>query len=138
MSRYISEKLKELVAKRAGHVCEYCLVHEDDLVFGCQIDHILSIKHGGETVHENLGYSSLVDNMNKGSDLGSVLPPNNKLIRFFNPRSDKWNEHFEHADGFIKPKTKIGEVTARILQFNAPERVQRRQLLLSAGKYPGK
>lgn len=138
MSRYISEKIKALVAKRAGNVCEYCLVHEDDLVFGCQIDHILSIKHGGETVPENLAYSCLVDNVNKGSDLGSVVPPNKKLIRFFNPRTDEWNEHFEHSNGFINPKTKIGEATARILQFNAPERVQRRQLLILAGKYPSK
>ncbi len=127
-----------MVSKRAGHVCEYCLVHEDDLVFGCQIDHIFSIKHGGETNPENLAYSCLVDNLNKGSDLGTVLPPGKKLIRFYNPRSDKWNEHFEHSNGSILPKTKIGEATMKILQFNAPERVQRRQLLALAGKYPGK
>lgn len=73
MSRNIPEKLMAMVAQRASHVCEYCLVHQDDLVFGCQIDHILSLKHGGETLPENLAYSCLTDNINKGSDIGTVL-----------------------------------------------------------------
>ncbi len=136
MSRNIPEKLKSLVAKRAGHACEYCLVHQDDLIFGCQIDHILSIKHGGKTLPDNLAYSCLVDNVNKGSDLGTVLLPGKKPIRFFNPRTDKWHEHFELSDGLILPKTKIGEAIVKILQFNSPERVLRRQLLMQAGKYP--
>ena len=136
MSRNIPEKLRSLVEKRAGHVCEYCLVHQDDLIFGCQIDHILSLKHGGATHPDNLAYSCLPDNVNKGSDIGTVLLPGKKLTRFFNPRTDKWAEHFTLSDGLILPKTKIGEATVKIFQFNAPERVLRRQLLISAGKYP--
>ncbi|MCF8246123.1 MAG: HNH endonuclease [Saprospiraceae bacterium] len=138
MSRNIPEKLRVMVANRADHVCEYCLMHQDDLVFGCQIDHILSLKHGGETLPENLAYSCLTDNINKGSDIGTVLLPDRKLTRFFNPREDKWEDHFTISEGHILPKTQIGEATVKILQLNAPDRVLRRQLLMLVGKYPGR
>jgi len=136
MSRNIPDKLRSLVAKRAGYACEYCLVHQDDLIFGCQIDHILSLKHGGETHPDNLAFSCLPDNINKGSDIGTVLLPGKKLTRFFNPRTDKWTEHFTLSEGLILPKTKIGEATVKILQLNSHERVLRRQLLMLVGKYP--
>jgi len=47
MASEVSERLRRQVAERAYHVCEYCLLHEDDTFWGCQIDHIISRKHGG-------------------------------------------------------------------------------------------
>ena len=35
------------MGERAYHVCEYRLIHEDDTFWGCQVDHIISPKHGG-------------------------------------------------------------------------------------------
>jgi hypothetical protein len=49
MASDVSEQLRRQVAERAYHVCEYCLFHEDDTVWGCQVDHIISRKHGGLT-----------------------------------------------------------------------------------------
>lgn len=40
MSSYVSAALRRLVAVRAEALCEYCLMHEDDAVFGCEFDHI--------------------------------------------------------------------------------------------------
>lgn len=42
-------EIRLAVAIRADYLCEYCLIGEDDTFFGCQIDHIISRKHGGET-----------------------------------------------------------------------------------------
>ncbi|WP_337907218.1 hypothetical protein [Iningainema tapete] len=36
----------------------------------------------------------------------------------------------------IQPLTDIGEVTARILQFNSDERILERQALIASGRYP--
>jgi hypothetical protein len=47
MSSYVSAELRRLVANRANHKCEYCLIHEEDTFFGCEVDHIISLKHGG-------------------------------------------------------------------------------------------
>ncbi|MFN4255917.1 MAG: HNH endonuclease [Saprospiraceae bacterium] len=137
MSRFIPDKMRAFVAERADHICEYCLIHEDDLVFSGQIDHIISLKHGGPTHPDNLAYSCIICNGNKGSDVGSVLLPLQVFVRFFNPRSDEWGEHFELADsGKILPKTDIGQATAKILDFNASERVAQRKALMLTGKYP--
>ena len=138
MSRSIPDKLRLLVAERAGFACEYCLVGQDDLIFSCQVDHIISLKHGGKTVAENLAYSCLPCNVSKGSDVGSIVSSQGKFTRFFNPRRDNWSDHFSLSDGIILPKSLIGEATVRIFQFNAPERVLRRRLLATAGRYPGR
>ncbi len=44
-------------------LCEYCLIHEDDTFFGCEVDHIISQKHGGPTEPENLAYACLPCNV---------------------------------------------------------------------------
>lgn len=136
MSNIISDELRHLVASRAGSLCEYCLIHEDDTYFGCEVDHIISLKHGGPTDADNLAYSCLICNRRKGSDLGSVLDPGGVIIRFFNPRRDSWKEHFKLDSAIISPQTEIGEVTARILGFNTPERILERETLITVGRYP--
>lgn len=50
MSRYISELIHQLVKERAKYRCEYCLMPEKDAFYKHQVDHIISIKHKGETI----------------------------------------------------------------------------------------
>ncbi|WP_306790444.1 hypothetical protein [Tolypothrix sp. FACHB-123] len=57
-------------------------------------------------------------------------------MRFFNPRRDFWGEHFQLNAAVIQPITDIGEVTARILDFNGDERIIERQALIASGQYP--
>jgi hypothetical protein len=133
---YIPAEVRRLVIGRAGRRCEYCLIHEDDTYFGCEVDHVVSEKHGGLTVAENLAYACLVCNRYKGSDLGSILVPSGDLIRFFNPRIDAWSDHFSLDGAIIKPLTAIGQVTERIFRFNAIERLMEREALRAIGRYP--
>ncbi len=102
---YVSAKLRRLVIRRAESLCEYCLIHEADSYFGCEVDHIVSEKHGGETSEENLALSCFFCNRSKGSDLGSISPTTGELTRFFNPRIDRWSDHFALAGALIVPKT---------------------------------
>ena len=95
MSRYIAENIRQSVALRAFQRCEYCRVHKDDLFFVFQIDHIISIKHGGLTELENLAYVCSPCNQFKGSNLGTYLPGSKRLVRLFNPRKDRWFAHFD-------------------------------------------
>lgn len=136
MDRYIPDWLRRLVATRANYCCEYCLLHQDDTFFGCEVDHIISMKHGGQTVENNLAYTCFICNRRKGSDIGSILWKTGDLIRFFNPRTDSWKEHFILEGAIIKPQTDIGEVTARILDFNNSDRILERQVLIEVGRYP--
>jgi HNH endonuclease len=130
MSRTIPDTLRQFVAERANFSCEYCRLPNIGRFISFHIEHIRSLKHGGQTVKENLAYSCPHCNYHKGSDIGTFLDDDH-LIRFFNPRKDEWGEHFEILNGVIYPKTKIAEATAKILQFNTPERIIYRRELLS-------
>ncbi len=90
MGRTVSAALRRLVAERANFLCEYCLIHEEDTFFGCQVDHIISIKHGGLSEPENLAYACPFCNRSKGSDIGSIVAGTGSLCRFFDPRRDHW------------------------------------------------
>ena len=136
MSSYVSAELRRLVAIRAGNRCEYCLIHEDDTYLGCEVEHIISIKHGGITEESNLAYACMICNRRKGSDLGSIGWQSGELVRFYNPRVDKWKEHFMLEEATIKPLTQIGDVTVRIFGFNTEERILERQELISLSRYP--
>jgi len=135
---YIGAELRRLVIARAESLCEYCLLHEDDTFFGCEVDHIISEKHGGPTEENNLALACLTCNRNKGSDIASLVPGTTTLVRFFNPRTDRWSEHFWlGSDGItITTLTDIGEATARIFGFNTDERLLERQALQIVSRYP--
>ena len=133
---YISAEIRRLVAKRAGQRCEYCLIHEDDTFLGCEVDHIISKKHGGGNEPENLAYACLFCNRHKGTDIGSIHPNTGKLTRFYNPRKDRWGKHSQLNDVIIEPLTGIGEVTVRLFVFNNSERLLEREALISIGAYP--
>lgn len=136
MSSHVSAALRQLVFVRADYLCEYCLIHEDDTFFGCQVDHIISVKHGGATEANNLAYACGFCNRQKGSDIGSISRQSGQIIRFFNPRTDNWSDHFELEGAVIKSLTEIGEVTARILGFNDSDRLLERRILMAVGRYP--
>ena len=137
MSRtYVSRALRQLVKTRAKGLCEYCLIHEEDTYFGCQVDHIISEKHGGETEQNNLAYACSYCNRNKGSDIGSIILQTENFSRFFNPRIDLWTSHFRLEGVRIVSLTTIGEVTTRILDFNHVDRLIERQELVFLGLYP--
>jgi hypothetical protein len=72
MARWISTELRQTIVDRAKQLCEYCLIAEADTFYGCEVDHIISLKHGGSTEPDNLAYACALCNRAKGSDVGSL------------------------------------------------------------------
>lgn len=134
MARWISTELRQTIADRAKQLCEYCLIAETDTFYGCEVDHIISLKHGGSSEPDNLAYACALCNRAKGSDVGSISATG-EFTRFFNPRRDTWAEHFRLEGAMIKPLTTIGEVTAQILGFNDSTRTHEREELIRFGRY---
>jgi HNH endonuclease len=133
---YLPQDLRRLVIDRADHLCEYCLIHDEDTVLGCAIDHAISLKHDGPSDDTNLAYACVFCNRYKGSDIGSIIWETQEFVRFYNPRRDRWGDHFQLRDSTIYPISPIGEVTARILGFNDRDRLIERQMLINRGLYP--
>jgi hypothetical protein len=134
MTSYVSTRLRRLVRERARRICEYCLIDESDTIVGCQVDHVISEKHGGHTRIDNLACACC--NRAKGSDIGSIHAESGTFIRFFNPRADHWGDHFRLDDATIEPLTDIGTVTVDLLRLNSFERLLEREALLETGRYP--
>jgi hypothetical protein len=136
MSSYVAAQLRRLVVDRAEGLCEYCLIHEDDTFLGCQIEHIISEKHRGETNEANLAYACVFCNRSKGTDIAALSPDTKQLCRLFNPRSDRWSEHFRLDRYRIVGLTEVGRATAELLRFNQPDRLLERQVMAEVGRYP--
>jgi hypothetical protein len=71
----------------------------------------------------------------KGSDIASIAARTGQIVRLFNPRTDRWSDHFVFDGAVIKPLSDVGEATVSLLGFNRPERVEERALLQAAGRY---
>lgn len=135
MSRYIPISTRKKVADRAKFACEYCLLPQRASFFVFQIEHIISLKHGGLNDLSNLAFSCPICNRNKGTDLGTLTGDPPVLTRFFNPRIDDWKLHFSlDASGEIIPKSDIGKATVSALDLNNIESIIDRNKLLNAGE----
>jgi 5-methylcytosine-specific restriction endonuclease McrA len=129
MSRYIPDSLRRMVAKRANYCCEYCQMKELDAFFTFPVDHIISVKHNGDTTADNLAHCCTLCNTYKGSDIGTMLLPNRVFIRLFNPRIDSWKDHFDMENYVIYAKTSVGEATIKVLKLNDVDRIIERQII---------
>ena len=138
MGSDINEALRVEVARRAEHRCEYCLIAESDTGFRLQVDHIVSRKHGGLSIPENLACSCVLCNRRKGADVASVNSSSGEIVRLFHPRRDAWSDHFRLEGNLIRGHSEVGTVTLELLRFNAPERLAERGLLQKLGSYPTK
>jgi len=131
----VGPELRSLVAQRAGLLCEYCLIHEDDAAFSREVDPIVSRQHGGQTTADNLAYACMICNRFKGTNISSV-DASGAITGLFNPRSERWEDHFRLTGAVIQPLPGTGEVTAKLLRLNTAERVVERNVLQRLGRYP--
>lgn len=82
----------------------------------------MSRKHGGSSGLEDLAFACVLCNRHKGADVASINPATGEAVRLFDPRRDRWTDHFRLEAGFIEALTSVGEATARVLHLNASER----------------
>jgi hypothetical protein len=62
-----------------------------------------------------------------------VIPETGELVPLFHPRQDAWDDHFRWNGGMIIGLTPTGQATVRLLNMNAPRRVQLREEWLREG-----
>ena len=137
MSRpHIPIRLRRLVVQRAQQRCEYCLLHQDDRPEPHGCDHIIALKHRGRTSSKNLALACARCNNHKGSDLSSADPLTGEIVLLFHPRTQRWRDHFVVENARLNGLTATGRATVELLQFNAPLRVEQRQVLIADGQYP--
>ncbi len=133
---HVPAEMRRLVVERAGGCCEYCLIAEADHYLTHEVDHVVSVKHRGETTLDNLCLSCFDCNRYKGSDIGSYDTDTETFVSLYNPRTMRWHEHFRLDGAAIVPVTPEARVTVFLLRLNSSTRLVRRAALMATGRYP--
>jgi hypothetical protein len=100
-----------------------------------QLDHVIAEKHEGETSLDNLAYSCLDCNSFKGPNLAGRDTETEEIVRLFDPRRDRWRDHFRWDGAVLCALTAIGRVTIAVLRINLPYRVAVRSSLMEEGVF---
>ena len=126
------------VAWRARHRCEYC--HAPELVFNLsfEVEHIVPLSRNGADAESNMALACRSCNVHKGANLDFADPETGKLARLFNPRRDKWDQHFDVdiATGVIVGLTPVVRATLVCLHMNSDSAQWARQQWIRLGVFP--
>lgn len=121
---------RALVRSRAGDRCEYCHSHRDDEPFAIyHIEHIIAKQHGGGDDLDNLAYACRHCNEHKGPNLAGIDPFDGRITSLFNPRRQRWEDHFADRGPLIFGQSAVGRATVRTLNMNDELRVDLRARL---------
>jgi hypothetical protein len=93
------------------------------------MEHVVPQQHGGGDDLDNLALSCDRCDAFKGPNLSAIDSDTAAVVALFNPRLQRWEEHFRQVDFEILGSTPTGRATARLLNMNVPARVQLRELL---------
>ena len=123
---------RTLVRTRARNCCEYCLLPQDSSSLKHHIEHVVPRQHGGSDDQGNLALACHRCNLRKGPNLTGIDPITREIVPLFDPRHDRWLEHFRFRGPVIEGLSAVGRTTVRVLSMNDTRRIERRELLAPA------
>lgn len=132
------ESTRQFVRKRANNRCEYCLSRQEYTLGRFNIDHIWPVSKGGTDLEDNLCLACELCNQYKWAKTHEIDPESGELVRIFNPRKQKWSEHFKWSEDGIKiiGQTACGRATVEALKLNNLLSVTVRSNWIKAGWHP--
>ncbi len=134
----LSETLRKKVRQRAKNRCEYCLSHQDYMMGRLQIDHIQPLAKGGVNTEDNLCLACELCNQYKWTKTEGLDIESGQVVSLFDPRNQKWKEHFTwNPEGIeIIGITACGRATISALRLNNNLAVTVRKNWVQAGWHP--
>jgi hypothetical protein len=132
----MDKRIEESVRTRAGDRCEYCQLPQSARRLRFQIDHVIARQHGGSDELDNLALCCGRCNRFKGPNLSGVDPESSAIVRLFNPRQDKWSEHFRWDGATVLGVSSQGRATIGVLTMNHPDDVAIRLELIASDLFP--
>ena len=118
-----------LVRTRARDRCEYCLLPQDGCSLTHHIEHIVPRQHGGRDDPWNLALACHRCILRKGPNLTGIDPATGEIVPLFDPRCDRWSDHFHFLGPVIEGVSAVGRTIIRLLSLNDARRIERRELL---------
>jgi hypothetical protein len=97
------------------------LPQELDPFYSFHIEHVIPKQHGGTDNLANLALACHHCNTHKGPNLAGIDPNTGKMEPLFNPRMQRWEDHFEMREVWVAGLTPTGRTTVRVLEMNSDE-----------------
>jgi hypothetical protein len=134
----IAPNLRSLIEEDARNRCGYCLTPASFMPVRFEIEHIIPVSAGGETVRSNLWLSCPSCNRFKGIKVEAVDPETQIVVPLFNPRTQNWFEHFQWSEDATRiiGSTAIGRVTIEALKLNHDWWIECRTEWILRGNFP--
>jgi HNH endonuclease len=116
----IRDDVKQMVREKANYLCEYCHSPERLSANRFTIDHIIPRSLGGSDDISNLALACRRCNERRYNFVGGVDPDTQEVVPIFNPRRDRWEEHFVWLEGgvILQGVTPKGRATCIRLDLN--------------------
>ncbi len=132
--RALRDRVRELDDGR----CAYRRTPENLSVASFEIDRIVPVVKGGETILENLCLSCPSCNRHKGSKRSVVDRKTGERIPSYHPRRQVWSDHFECSEEWTRLEglTESGRATVELLNINRPQMARLRLLWIKLGEWP--
>ena len=115
------------VEQRAAGRCEYCRMHQSLQGATFHVEHVIRRCLGGTSEFGNLAWACPSCNLHKSNRVEVESPDVYQAVPFFNPRTDRWDDHFCWDGYCITGLTPIGRATIDALVLNHERRVNIRQ-----------
>ena len=134
----LPESTRQRVRQRAGNRCEYCLSNQDYVMGILQVDHVTPRAKAGADTEDNLCLACELCNQYKWTKTDGLDLQNGETVTLFNPRQQKWYEHFIWSgDGTeIIGLTACGRATIIALRLNNSISVTVLRNWVKAGWHP--
>lgn len=113
--------LSNQLLRRAQWKCEYCKQElTAPISYYFEKEHVVPVSRSNDNSFENLAVACRPCNLNKSNKLKFNDPKTGKETNIFNPRQDRWLDHFKYSNfsGNIIGQTSKGRATAKLLKFN--------------------
>ena len=135
---YITKVLRQFVLQRAKYHCEYCKLPQRPSGIPLEVDHVKPVAADGETVEANLCAACRNCNAAKSDFQTGIEPETASEHPLFNPRIQRWSEHFTWSEDGTKiiGISSVGRATVARLNMNQELVVESRADWLKLGWTP--
>lgn len=136
--RHNSQLLRLHVEKRSHGRCEYCHAPQRACAYRFHLEHIKPRSRGGSDASSNRALACAACNLSKSNQEKGLDPRTGELIDLFNPRRQKWEDHFYWASDqeTLVGRTRCGRATVLALDMNEELRRAPRKLWFDRGFLP--
>jgi hypothetical protein len=134
----IPETTQVQVRWQSQGLCEYCHAAEQWQYVRFTVDHVVPLSKGGVDSLDNLALACFHCNRRKSDYLVGIDPESGIEVPLFNPRRDRWSDHFIWSvDGLlIVGLTATGRATIAALLLNRDRVIQIRAADKEIGRHP--